>query len=182
MPCTPLVQLSSMVFYDTLPASGEALRHWLLLESSMTQRLTEYCQQISVCVINQGVINEGIANENTANDDQYCATLFATARGWLPAEIAYWRREIILYGDGVPWLAACTLAPLSTLCGEEKKLLQLGNTPLGHYLFHHANLKRDMLQPGRCDALWGRRSRLYLNQKPLLLTELFLAASPIYSK
>ncbi|PLK74975.1 chorismate lyase, partial [Klebsiella pneumoniae] len=29
-------------------------------------------------------------------------------------------------------------------------------------------------------ALWGRRSRLRLSGKPLLLTELFLPASPLY--
>jgi len=61
-------------------------------------------------------------------------------------------------------------------------LQQLGTTPLGRYLFTSSTLTRDFIQPGRSEALWGRRSLLRLSGKPLLLTELFLPASPLYGE
>ncbi len=70
--------------------------------------------------------------------------------------------------------------PESTLNGPEAMLQQLGTRPLGRYLFSSSTLTRDFIEPGRVDALWGRRSRLRLSGKPLLLTELFLPASPLY--
>ena len=98
----------------------------------------------------------------------------------LPDEPRYWLREIILYADGEPWLAGRTVVPESTLCGPELALQQLGKTPLGRYLFTSSTLTRDFIEIGRDAALWGRRSRLRLSGKPLLLTELFLPASPLY--
>lgn len=53
-------------------------------------------------------------------------------------------------------------------------------TPLGRYLFTSSTLTRDFIEIGRDAALWGRRSRLRLSGKPLMLTELFLPASPLY--
>ncbi|HAK8374880.1 TPA: chorismate lyase, partial [Salmonella enterica] len=52
--------------------------------------------------------------------------------------------------------------------------------PLGRYLFTSSTLTRDFIEIGRDATLWGRRSRLRLSGKPLLLTELFLPASPLY--
>ncbi|HBT13030.1 MAG TPA: chorismate lyase, partial [Erwinia persicina] len=89
--------------------------------------------------------------------------------------------EIELCGDGVPWLVARTLVPESTLNGPEQKLQQLGTVPLGRYLFASSTLTRDFIDVGHSDTLWGRRSRLRLSGKPLLLTELFLPASPLYA-
>ncbi|WP_145557065.1 chorismate lyase, partial [Yersinia aldovae] len=39
----------------------------------------------------------------------------------------------------------------------------------------------DYIQVGRQEAQWARRSLLRLSGKPLLLTEVFLPASPLYS-
>ena len=72
------------------------------------------------------------------------------------------------------------MVPESTLTGPELALQKLGTTPLGRYLFTSSTLTRDFIEVGRYDALWGRRSRLRLGGKPLLLTELFLPASPLY--
>ena len=86
------------------------------------------------------------------------------------------------YPKFFPWLLELqrTVAPESTLCGPELALQQLGQTPLGRYLFTSSTLTRDFIEIGRDAALWGRRSRLRLSGKPLLLTELFLPASPLY--
>ncbi|WP_227631617.1 chorismate lyase [Klebsiella pneumoniae] len=52
--------------------------------------------------------------------------------------------------------------------------------------FSADNVKRDALQVGWVETelgrLLARRSRLWMNNKPMLVTELFLATSPIYSK
>lgn len=72
-----------------------------------------------------------------------------------------------------PWLAGRTVVPESTLCGPELALQNLGKTPLGRYLFTSSTLTRDFIEIGRDAELWGRRSRLRLSGKPLMLTELF---------
>lgn len=77
------------------------------------------------------------------------------------------------------WLAGRTVAPESTLCGPELALQQLGQTPLGRYLFTSSTLTRDFIEIGRDAALWGRRSRLRLSGKPLLLTELFACVAVV---
>ncbi|WP_252321487.1 chorismate lyase [Candidatus Symbiopectobacterium sp. PLON1] len=75
----------------------------------------------------------------------------------------YWLREVIIYGDGQPWVAAETLIPPSALDTSVSAFTTLGDTPLG-----------------RCEKLWARRSRLRLFNQPILLTELFLPSSPAY--
>ena len=72
------------------------------------------------------------------------------------------------------------MVPESTLSGPELALQTLGKTPLGRYLFTSSTLTRDFIEIGRHEQLWGRRSRLRLGGKPLMLTELFLPASPLY--
>lgn len=160
-------RLSSLIFSDTIPEPDQGTREWLLLEDSVTQRFAQYCQKLTVEVCRQGFTD--------------CPSLTDEYR-WLPEASRYWLREIILLADGVPWLMARTLAPESTLTGDEQQLQQLGNTPLGNYLFSHPELTRDFIQPGRSGELWGRRSRLRLAGKPLLLTELFLSPSPLYCR
>lgn len=166
MPGSVISPLSAMVFFDTTPELDNTLADWLFMEGSLTQRFSRYCQQLSITPIRQTFINS-----QTADDD-----------GLLPQEPRYWLREIVLYGDGTPWLLARTLIPESTLSGNEQQILHLGTTPLGNYLFTHPQLTRDFIQPGHSKQLWGRRSRLRLAGKPLLLTELFLSAAPAYHK
>ncbi|QGY27644.1 chorismate lyase [Pantoea cypripedii] len=152
-----------------LPASSPTLSapllDWLMEEDSMTRRFEQHCQQVTVQVVREGFIP---ASELGDEGQQ------------LPEDERFWLREIILCGDGIPWLAGRTLVPESTLNGPEQMLQQLGTRPLGRYLFASSTLTRDFIEPGQVDELWGRRSRLRLSGKPLLLTELFLPASPLY--
>ena len=160
-----LTRLRALRYFDVMPPLAPPLSDWLLLEDSMTQRFEQQGKQVTVTLVNEGYIGrEALADE---------AAL-------LPDEPRYWLREIILNADGEPWLAGRTVVPESTLCGPELALQQLGQTPLGRYLFTSSTLTRDFIEIGRDAALWGRRSRLRLSGKPLLLTELFLPASPLY--
>lgn len=160
-----LTQLRALRYLDAIPALEPQLLEWLLLEDSMTKRFEQQGKQVSVTLIREAFV---------APDD------IPEELPLLPAEARYWLREILLCADGEPWLAGRTVVPESTLSGPELALQKLGNTPLGRYLFTSSTLTRDFIEIGREDTLWGRRSRLRLGGKPLLLTELFLPASPLY--
>ncbi|QHM72772.1 chorismate lyase [Mixta intestinalis] len=161
--------LSLLRAIEWLPASSPllsaALLDWLLEEDSMTKRFERHCRQVTVEPQYEGFVT---------------AEAIAAELPFLSRESRYWLREVILFGDGVPWLVGRTVVPESTLNGPEMKLSQLGNCPLGRYLFSSSTLTRDFIDPGIVAAQWGRRSRLRLSGKPLLLTELFLPASPLY--
>lgn len=164
-----LVALYALRYSDSWRGqANDAVRAWLQLETSMTERFEKYCRQVSVEVVSEGFVSFAEC---------------ADAQFLLPEETRYWRREIVLYGDGVPWLAGMTLVPESTLSGPDIALQQLGETPLGRYLFANPALTRDFIEFGRNGDAWGRRSRLRLAaDKPLLLSELFLPASPLYQE
>jgi chorismate--pyruvate lyase len=159
-----LTQLRALNYFDAIPSLDAEQLDWLLLEDSMTKRFEQY-GVVSVTLIDEGfVTRDAIAEELPL----------------LPNEQRYWLREILLCVDGEPWLAGRTVVPESTLSGPELALQQLGKTPLGRYLFTSSMLTRDFIEIGCHADLWGRRSRLRLSGKPLLLTELFLPASPLY--
>ncbi|PID41626.1 MAG: chorismate--pyruvate lyase [Proteobacteria bacterium] len=88
-------------------------------------------------------------------------------------------REVRLLGAGTPWVFARSILPLSTLTGKERYLGNLGNKPLGDYLFRSRSMKRGPIEVGygvndKREALWARRSVFYLNGKMLLVCEFFL--------
>jgi chorismate--pyruvate lyase len=160
-----LTQLRALRYLDAIPALEPQLLEWLLLEDSMTKRFEQQGKKVTVTLIREGFVTpDEIAEE----------------RYHLPDEAHYWLREILLCADGEPWLAGRTVVPESTLSGPELALQKLGSTPLGRYLFTSSTLTRDFIDIGRHEQLWGRRSRLRLGGKPLMLTELFLPASPLY--
>lgn len=165
MPHSALTQLRALRYFAEIPPLDAHLRDWLLLEDSMTKRFEQQGKKVSVIMVNEGFVG--------------CKAL-AGEESLLPSEPRYWLREIILCANGEPWLAGRTIVPESTLSGPELALQQLGQTPLGRYLFTSSTLTRDFIEIGRHAELWGRRSRLRLSGKPLLLTELFLPASPLY--
>ncbi len=160
-----LTQLRALRYFDALPALDPQQLDWLLLEDSMTKRFEQQGKQVSVTLIQEGFVTSDMLDGE---------------RHLLPDDTRYWVREILLCADGEPWLAGRTVVPESTLTGPELALQKLGTTPLGRYLFTSSTLTRDFIEVGRYDTLWGRRSRLRLGGKPLLLTELFLPASPLY--
>lgn len=144
---------------------NKSVADWLLEEESMTSRCERYCHEVTVQPQFEGYLS---------------AECLVTEALELPADRRYWIREILLFGDNIPWLWARTVVPECTLSGPELSLKTLGNTPLGRYLFTQTSLERDYIQVSSLDGLWGRRSRLRLSGKPLLLTEIFLPSAPLY--
>jgi len=107
-------------------------------------------------------------------------------------------REVFLYCDHKPVVFAQTEIPYSTLTEEQEKLIEIGDQSLGKILFQDPTMLRgqievtefkngspfhqlsaELKQPVE-HSLWARRSLFYLNNKPLLVSELFLPASGIY--
>lgn len=106
-------------------------------------------------------------------------------------------REVILYGDGQPWVYARSIIPLSTLSGRLRKLCKLDNRPLGALLFSDPGMTRGPMQVACLTAdnnvfpeklkhisqpMWGRRSVFKLDAKPLLVSEIFLPGFMPYNK
>jgi len=151
---------------------------WLSEIGSMTRRFEQHCREVTVQPVKEGFIHRAALRPEEAAD--------------LPDSPRYWLREIVLLGDGAPWLLGRTVIPEETLTGPDRALVDLGTVPLGRYLFGGAALTRDYIYFGQTDqpdnsnadnsgaACWVRRSRLRLSGKPLLLTELFLADAPVY--
>ena len=96
------------------------------------------------------------------------------------------RRKVILKGDQVSWVYGRTLIPLSSLQDQPHDLTRQGHVPLGITVFSAQSVHRDKLQVARVmtekGELFARRSRLWMNEKPMLVAELFLPNAPIYSK
>lgn len=142
-----------------------AISGWLMELGSMTRRFERHCSLVQVEPQRECFVTRDQLGEEAEH---------------LPYSERYWLREIRLLGDGHPWLLGRTVIPQETLTGPDQALVDLGTVPLGRYLFSSNTLTRDYIKVGQQGELWARRSRLRLADKPLLLTELFLPASPLY--
>jgi len=144
----------------------EALRPWLLEADSMTRRLRHHNRHFSVQLLGN-----------------HSVTLCADEQQLVAAEQPMGLcREVILHGDRGPAVLGWTLFAEAAL--QESGLGELGEQPLGERIFGDEPARRDHLQLACfeiasnpwCPAatVWGRRSRLFLGQWPLLVHELFL--------
>ncbi|MBW3118485.1 chorismate lyase [Providencia rettgeri] len=139
---------------------------WLLELGSMTKRFEQHSQQVTVIPYLERYVSQ---DKLSADEVQS-----------LPESPRYWVREVVMYGDGIPWLLGRTIIPEETLTDDDQQLVDIGRMPLGHYLFSRESLTRDYIHIGSCANRWVRSSRLRLSNKPLLLTEIFLPESPAY--
>ncbi|MFO6425172.1 chorismate--pyruvate lyase family protein [Motilimonas sp. KMU-193] len=167
-----------------LPAG---LMDWLTDSGSLTARLQANCSEFQVCVIGQ--------NFSTASEQEQQALALSPHYSMTAEHLI---REVLLCCDGEPWVYARTVIPASTLTGEEQKLAQLGEQPLGATLFNSPNMTREDLVIAALPesakiveavksvvslpevGLWGRRSLFHLANKPLLVHEIFLPSAMAY--
>ena len=151
--------------------AGTDFGHWLLEQNSLSRRFEQHCTRFTVSLDEQVIVEP--------------AYLQADERQLLGAS-ACLLRKVTLKGDGVPWVFARTLIPETTLTGQEQDLAQLGDMPLGFRVFTDRSARRDALMIANVGSkeapIWARRSRLWLNDKPLLVAELFLQDAPIYKE
>ncbi len=151
---------------------------WLLDGSSLTRRLQARCRgDFRVRVLAQGW-HSPLENERRA---------LGMRRGALA-----WVRQVHLLCAGHPWVYARTVIPAATLHGGQRRLLRLGERPLGAMLFADASVRRGPLEVARIlpgqplyhaalagagrQPIWGRRSLFFFGAQPLLVSEIFLPA------
>ena len=165
-------------------ALPEYLLSWLLDPNSLTARLKEHCQQFRVELLGQQV-EPCQANEAFAG---------------ITAGEKVLVREVLLYCAEKPQVFARSLLPLSSLTGAEQALANLGTQSLGQVLFNNPSLERQAIEVAEFDAkstvakltndlqlpleheLWGRRSIFVLENKPLMVAEVFLPGAFAYQQ
>ena len=105
-------------------------------------------------------------------------------------------REITM-GDGQnDWMFARTIVPLTTLKGAARRISYLNEAPIGKILFGRYGASRKSMQVSMLSELpktlvnlgylaekplWQRQSIFEFSSGPLIVTEIFLYDSPIYS-
>lgn len=108
-------------------------------------------------------------------------------------------REVILWGCGQPWVYARSVIPSRSLRGDLRRLRKLRNSSLGALLFRYPQLQRTPFELASVDAralppslqsamthlqtdtnshtenkLWARRSRFAIDDRALIVGEIFL--------
>ena len=161
---------------------SQNLRRWLLDTGSLTERLQECCDNFSLTRLGQGEV-----------------PLYANEKRWLPtASQKSWQiREVVLYGDGAPWVFARSVLPETLITSE---LANLGTQPLGVRLFNDDRFIRSNFELCEVPAsafdfsnrqieqsdgpqqtmLWGRRSRFHMGNDYIIVAEIFLPDAPAY--
>ena len=154
------------------------LSTWLFDSSSLTERLIAACNgSFSVQVLHQGWSQAMLNEAKTLGMHRSRRALV---------------REVHLLCNGEPWVFARTVIPPHTLKGKLRRLAKLGKKPLGAVLFADKSMERmemeiACIEPGQQlyqlatyhlasagQAIWGRRSVFRLNNRPLIVSEIFL--------
>lgn len=161
------------------------LRPWLLAEGSLTQRL------IAASAGDFRV-------ERVLQEWQRPTLSEARLLRIDPSQYAL-IREVILWGCGQPWVYARSVIPSRSLRGDLRRLRKLHNTSLGALLFRYPQLQRTPFELAAIDAsalplslrsettllqsdiglqtdnkLWARRSRFAIDDRALIVGEIFL--------
>ena len=152
-----------------LPAE---LAGWILEPASLTARLKRHCSAFRVQLLNERA-----------------ARLPAFLRPLLPDADAGQLREVMLWCDDMPCVYAQSWLPQHTV-NSFKPLADLGERPLGDYIFQQAGLKRGTIEAAQLQVsgsslsdlagtspCYARRSVFQLNGLPLLVAEVFLPAT-----
>ncbi len=149
------------------------MRHWLLDTDSLTQRLQLDGARFSVQRRFQGWQQPTFSERHVLR---------------LPARQVALVREVALLRNGIPVVFARSVFPSTTLTGELRWLRHLQNRSLGSILFSSSGLQRSPFEVARLSGdtallptdlhqkppAWGRRSVFLLNQRSLLVAEIFL--------
>lgn len=162
-------------WYQSLTAAGlrnprvhGPARYWLQVEGSFTRALQKQCSHS----FHVEVRREGFATP-TQEEARHLD---------IPHRQYAWIREVNLCGDNQPWVLARTVIPLNCLEGEGRRLLHLGNRPLGAYLFTSPHWQRGPLETGLCRPVvsgqpeLARRSLFRGHNSSLLVGEYLLPA------
>ncbi|WP_438969918.1 chorismate--pyruvate lyase family protein [Methylophaga sp.] len=155
-----------------------ALRDWLTDTGSLTRLLQQSCQHDFSVELLSSQWQRPLPDE---------ALLLGQAR-----EKHAFEREVYLMDGEKPQIYARTVVPMNTYFARTQRFDSLGNQSLGEMLFNQPGLKRRpiqvaCLQPGQFlfelatkrltiqpEFLWARRSCFYIEDKKILVNEVFL--------
>lgn len=149
-------------------------KSWLFDQGSLTQKLLKKSRgKFRVELLQQSIRSVPFSEKKA---------LHLSNRRWAVI------REVVLYGNNVPWVYARTVIPLHSIKGRLRRLHYLGNQSLGEHLFNDPTMKREPIYVAKVPlssipishsdkrTVWGRRSIFRLSNKPLLVSEIFLPA------
>lgn len=174
---------------DQLNIADPYLRNWLLDTGSLTERLQAHCSRFELTLIGQRPMQPELEEIN-----QLSSTGETQPRQGAQGSQQWQIREVILSGNGQPWVFARSVLP-QALCDMD--LAELGNRPLGKIIFNDQRFRRKPFQliqvPAQDDfqrqlgvdikhPLWGRRSVFDFNDMQLMVGEVFLPQCPAYSQ
>lgn len=160
---------------QSLPPS---LRYWLTDTGSLTRQLQQACEQTFSVALLQTDWQRPLPDEALLLRQPLVQLMF--------------QREVQLLDGDVPQVYARTLVPVKTYQAMRARFDALGNQSLGEMLFNEPTLRRGPIQvaclrPGqplfklaarhlhsKPDRLWARRSCFYLDDKAMLVNEIFL--------
>ena len=157
-------------------------RPWLLDKGSLTARLQALCgNDLSLEIVSQ-CWQIPLPSER----------VLLSLRGKQSAFV----REVIISGAHIPWVYARSVLPENTLSGDLKRLSELGERPLGAWLFEQPSLTRGRMEVAEIkaryllnlrqelasDSMWGRRSMFYVQGKEMLVSEVFLPNFKIHAR
>lgn len=87
----------------------------------------------------------------------------------------FWSRKTVLLCESKPAVLAHSLMPAHAAESALGEVLELGEQPLGGYLFSQADVKRGAFQFAKSEqGFCGRRRIFYLDSKPIMVAEFFL--------
>lgn len=163
------------------------LAHWLLDTSSLTERLQSMCSNFEVIVVSHQI--------QAPRADEIALLGCSKTTTYI--------REVLLLGDGVPWVFARSVIPLVI---NDSELDGLGSEPLGKRIFNDTRFKRGAFQLCKLEwpsikerlsnktevnfssvdhevirRVYGRRSCFDFLGNKMSVAELFLPNSPAYS-
>jgi chorismate--pyruvate lyase len=159
------------------------LKNWLLDTGSLTERLVAQCTEFQLSVIGQK------QTSITSNEfEQVCDA------GQTLNEKDWQVREVLLWGDGQPWVFARSIIPMALW---QRDFSDLNNQPLGQRIFNDQRFKRMPFEITKLESsalflsqlqlvnkmdLWGRRSTFCFEDLKMMVCEVFLPGSPAYKK
>jgi chorismate--pyruvate lyase len=148
-------------------ATDNKFLHWLTQPEKLSVALRACCNNLSVKVLKQEI---GIA----APDEQDFLEINETNS---------LVREVYLCGDAIPLVLARVIVPAATYAKYKNIFDTLGNNLIGeHFLYQHKNLLRGELHFAAIGDLFARRRIFYINNDPILITEIFLPNIPEYPR
>jgi len=154
------------------------LQTWLLDKGSLTTKLIKLSHgEFHVDVLRQFHGRASLNESQALNIDPHQLCLI---------------REVVLCGHTQPWVFARSILPLSSLTGSLYHLRKQGTRPLGAFLFSQPHLKRSPIALSLISRhhayvpenlmgdtqVWGRRSIFSIDDKPILVSEVFLPGFP----